>query len=193
MKLIISTFAVLFFMMSNKVVKENDHIAPESSRIASVAFENPRTFEFGESAYLDIDQDGRNDFQFTTILTHSDAGIHHKYLINALYDNQVLTVDQNVAITEKDERIEKNSPYVNVAWSTEPAEILEQVEDGNLTTWNGLFSGDREQYVGIKMMHHGQEHYGWVKISLDTNGHTANVEGYAINRVPGQTIQSGQI
>lgn len=161
-----------------------------SKVIAYESFATPAAFGFGHNYTLDADKDGKADFLFTTVFETENGDIHTKYMVNAIGDNEVLVIDNEAAIA--DEGIALDS-FGNISWKNSPASILEQVavKDGN--EWKGLWSGDRDQYIGIKLVKEGKSYTGWVKVFIDQATSEAQVQGYAINRVADNAINAGEI
>jgi hypothetical protein len=186
MKLILATLFLLSIAWSSGEVKRTEDME-SSDAIAHVAFDTPATFGFGNSFSLDVDRDGNDDFMFTTIFVPGEANMHSKYLVNAIGENEILSVDGSTAINEDGMSI---SELGNVNWSRGDSEIIEQLDNGS---WNGTWSGDRDQYIGIKLIKDGKSYNGWVKVTIDQENATAFVEGYAINRVPNGSIVAGQV
>jgi len=186
MKLLLATLFLLSIAWNSGEVKRTED---EKSRnvIAHVAFDTPAAFEFGKSFNLDVDRDGKNDFMFTTIMVPVESEVRTSYLVNAIGDNKVLSIDGSTAISEEGNDI---SEIGNVAWSNNASEIIAQLDNGN---WHGTWSGDRDQYIGIKLVKDGKTYNGWVKVSIDQENEKAFVDGYAINRVPEGAIAAGQI
>ncbi len=185
MKLLLATLFLLSIAWSSGEVKRTEDME-SSEAIAHVAFDTPATFGFGNSFSLDVDRDGKDDYMFTTIFDQGEAGISSKYMVNAIGDNEILAIDGSTAINENGMAV---TELGNVNWTAGASEIIEQQEDGN---WSGTWSGDREQYIGIKLVKEGKSYNGWVKVTIDQENETAYVEGYAINRVPNGSIAAGQ-
>lgn len=187
MKLLLTTVLLLSIALGSGKDKVEDST---NAVIAHETFESPKTFKFGEYVYLDIDKDGIDDFQFSTVIVNKEGVIHTKYMVNTLGQNQILTADNSASINEEGMSI---SEFGNESWSTKSGEIIEQVEDGTSNHWNGTWSGDRDQYLGIKLVKEGKEYTGWVNVSIDPEKEAAYVHGYAINRNSNSGIAAGQL
>ena len=187
MKLLLTTLLLLSIAVGSGEDKAEDST---NAVIAHETFESPRAFKFGEYVYLDIDKDGVDDFQFSTVIVNKEGVIHTKYLVNTLGKNQVLAADNVAAMNEEGMKI---AEFGNEAWTSQSGEIIEQVVEGNSSTWTGTWSGDRDQYLGIKLVKEGNEYTGWVNVSIDPAKETAYVHGYAINRNSNSGIAAGQL
>jgi hypothetical protein len=182
MKLILATLLLLSIAWGPGVTEE------EESRnvIAHVAYDTPAAFGFGKTFNLDVDRDGTNDFMFATVMVPQGSDIHTRYLVNALDGNKVLSVDGSAAINERGMDVAEHG---NVEWSDNASEIIAQLDNGN---WYGTWSGDRDQYIGIRLVKDGKSYNGWVKVSIDQDNAIAYIEGYAVNRMPNGSIEAGQ-
>ena len=185
MKLLLATALPLSIAWGSGEEKKKE-IEKSRNVIAHVAYDTPAAFGFGNSFSLDVDMDGKDDFMFSTVIVNEETGIHTKYVVNALNDNEVLSVDGSTAINENGMDV---AELGNVSWSNEASEIIEQLENGS---WSGTWSGDRDQYIGIKLVKNGKSYNGWVKVSIDQANAKAYVEGYALHRSPNGTIAAGQ-
>ncbi|MEJ2004619.1 MAG: hypothetical protein P8X57_06580 [Cyclobacteriaceae bacterium] len=186
MKLLLATLFLLSIAWTSGDVKRTED-AESRSVIAHVAYDSPVAFEFGKSFNLDIDRDGNNDFMFTTVIIPDGSDIQTKYMVNAIGENEVLSIDGSTAINENGMDV---SELGNVKWTENASEIIAQHENG---TWTGTWSGDRDQYIGIKLVKDGKSYNGWVKVSIDQENAKAFVQGYAINRAPNGEIAAGQV
>lgn len=188
MKTLATIFAIAVFALGSGTTGKL--VRPASEKMIShVEYSTPAEFGFGHNFYLDIDKDGMSDFLFTTLYVNEEDGIHTKYIVNAIGENEILTVDNNAAVADNGNPLEA---FGNIEWNNHPAYILEQVDNGETREWTGLWSGDRDQYIGIKLMKNGHAYTGWVKVFIDQANEQAQVEGYAINRVPESMIQAGE-
>jgi hypothetical protein len=180
---------IVLFSLSLGTSNTEKPEASEKKVIAYESFNTPMEFGFGNNFYLDADKDGESDFLFTTVFAGEEGNIHTMYVVNAIGDNQVLTVDNNAAVANEGNPMES---FGNITWANAPAYILEQINDGKTNTWKGLWSGDRDQYVGIKLVKGDVSYTGWVKVFIDQNNDQAQVEGYAINKVSNSAINAGE-
>ena len=99
----------------------------------------------------------------------------------------------SAAITEKGENISMDMPRGNVRWSESHGEIIESVYNGESLSWNGTWSGDRAQYLGVQLVKDGKSYLGWVRVELNPETEKAFVKEYAINRTPNADITSGDM
>lgn len=190
MKLILSTlitFALIF--NSENTLKNNSNISDDSeSHIAYFEAGENAVFEVGSPFYLDVDKDGNDDFLFQTVTLHEEGKIVTRYMVKGLAQNQVLVADGSAAISEQGETISSNPEFDNLSWSTHHGEILGSSFDGSSVSYNGTWSGDRDQYVGFKLVKENNEYYGYAEVSIDPIAEKARVLDYAINRAAGEQV-----
>ena len=179
MKLLFSTL-ITFALIVN--TEKNTTVKKEDSTIARFVPATEASFGYAAPFYLDIDRDGTNDFVFQTVAVGIEGQVHTKYIVKALQDNEILNVAGSAAISETGETISSDLPRGNVHWSNTHGEIIESVFDGNTQQWNGTWSGDRNQYLGIKLVKNGNAYLGWVRVELNPETEKAFVKEYAINR-----------
>lgn len=187
MKTLATIIAVAAFTFGTTEKLSNE---AADKNISHVELSSPAEFGFGHNYYLDIDKDGVSDFLFATLYTGEEDGIHTKYIVNAIGENEVLSVDNNAALANVENPIEE---FGNIHWEHAPVNILEKVDNGKTNTWNGLWSGDRDQYIGIRLVKNGHAYTGWVKVFIDQINEQAQVEEYAINRIAEGAINAGEI
>ncbi len=188
MKTLATIFALVVLTIGSSTEKSN--VTTSEKVIAHETLATPAEFGFGNSFNLDIDKDGMNDFMFTTLYINEDDGIHTKYLANSLGDNQLLSAGNDAAMADAGNPLES---FGNIEWNTNPVNILEEVNNGSETSWRGLWSGDRDQYIGIRLVKDNTTYTGWVKVRIDQENEKAQVVEYAINRVPESMIQAGEV
>ncbi len=186
MKLIITTLILIALAISPAATERN-----EERVIAHFELESPAAFSIGQNYFLDIDNDGTDDFSFNTASSFSNDAIRTTFLVHALGNNEIMSWKDYAIIYESDDVISSYSD--DLTWRSGSGEIIEEVHDGNQPMWNGLWSGDRPQYLAVKLQKGGNDYYGWIKVSIDPDKEVAYVNEYAINRVPSASINAGQI
>ncbi len=188
MKTLLSIVVLVAISLGN--TDNNEPKGSVSKVINSETFAAPVAFGFGQNYHLDADKDGQADFLFTTVYENENGMIHTKYMVSAMGDNEILTVDNDAAIADAGTSLDG---FGNITWNNAPASILEQVDDSSKSEWKGLWSGDRDQYVGIKVVKEGKSYTGWVKVFIDQSSEQAQVQGYALNTVADHAISAGEI
>ncbi len=188
MKTLLSILLLVAISAGNGEVEKP--VASETKVINYESFATPVEFGFGNNYYLDADRDGQDDFLFTTVYENENGTIHTKYMVNAIGDNKILVVDNDAAVADEGHSLES---FGNVAWNSAPVSILEQVSNGESNGWKGLWSGDRDQYIGIQVEKNGKSHTGWVKVFIDQSTEKAQIEGFALNEVADNPINAGEI
>lgn len=186
MKLIVTTLILIALAINPAATKRNSEKV-----IAHFELETPATFSLGQNYFLDIDRDGNDDFSFNTASSFANDAMNTAFLVHALGDNEILSWNEYAMISETNDVISSESH--DMQWRSGAGEIIKQVNNGNRTQWNGLWSGDRAQYLAVKLHKEDNAYYGWVKVSIDPATETAIIDEYAINRVPSASIMAGQV
>ncbi len=187
MKTIISILALVAISVMNS---DPEPAGSKTKAIVSESFASPAVFEFGYNYYLDADMDGQADFLFTTVFEDEHGVIHSRYVVNGLGENKVLSVDDVAAIADEGSPLER---FGNISWQAAPVIILDQAAEPSGNRWAGLWSGDRDQYIGIMVVKDGRSYKGWVKVFIDQNAGRARLASYAVNRVAGGDIAAGEL
>jgi len=185
MKLLFSTIVTVALLFSTE---KNELIKKEESTIAHFTPATEASFSYASPYYLDIDNDGIKDFSFQTVSYGENGNVKSKYLVHPMNGNQVMHVEQSAAIAEAGEVISDELPRGNVHWSADYAEIIESTFTGEATSWFGTWSGERDQYLGIKLVKDGKTYLGWVRVQVNPQDEKAYVKEYAINRRAGEQL-----
>lgn len=189
MKLLLSTLITLALIVNSEKATDNNEAANVDSYVSYFETGTEANFEVGAPFYLDVDKDGSQDFLFHTVSVHEDGVIRTKYMVKGLGQNQVLAAAGHAAISETGEEIGSSPEFENLEWSDRHGEILEGNFDGVNYTYNGTWSGDRAQYIGFKLVKDNKTHFGYAQVEIDPAAESASVVGYAVNRVPGASVE----
>jgi hypothetical protein len=187
MKLLVTTL-IMVALAIGPATKNNN--AENASVIAHFTLDAPAEFALGQNYLLDMDNDGIADFSFNTASMYENDAVHTKFLVHALNDNQLLSWNEYAMINEANESISSESH--DMEWRNGAGEIIEQVTDAESTTWDGLWSGDRAQYLAVKLHKNGNEYHGWIQVAINPETEKAQVVEYGIQRVPSASIDAGQ-
>ena len=188
MKLLLTTLITFALIVNTERATKNETI---ESTVAHFVPATEASFGYASPYYLDIDQDGRDDFSFQTVSFGENGNVYSRYLIKPMNGNQIMHVEESAAIAEAGEMIAEEVPYGNVQWSDNHAEIIESTYDGSSMNWFGTWSGGRDQYLGIKLVKDGKNYLGWVRIEVSPETEKAYVKEYAINRMAGEALLTG--
>lgn len=135
----------------------------------------------GTGYHIDFNNDGVNEFQVhqgllenchkIRVLAHGDLTIDHLVATVMVDDTFTARFPENATIDSSD-------PWGN----TDSYVLLD-----NVSEWNGYAEG----YIGVKVSLDGQEHYGWVRISIASDGSSVTIKDFAYEATPGVPIDAG--
>lgn len=186
MKRIVAIFLLIMISLTIPVKRP---AAGTGRVITGRTYSRPLTAAFGWPVVLDADGNGTGDFLLTTVYETEDGRILRKFIIQPVGENEVLAVEDAAALANRNELLRS---FGNIAWSNEPALLLERTEGFNNYAFNGLWSGDRDQYLGVRIRKEGETFTGWIKLRMDVAVRRMLVDGYAINMVPGGVVRAGE-
>ena len=139
-----------------------------------------------DSIYLDINNDGQNDF-ILFHRTYSDPN-NYNYLF-AIYSNDntavALTKDSASAIFYE-ESIDES-----LDWSISNETYIHQLKLGYDYDSIGNWTNVREAFLGLKLIINNQNHYAWLRINYSEELVMWAVD-YAYNETPQEPIFAGQ-
>lgn len=151
---------------------------------------------------LDVDNNGKNDFYFTSVLIYH-GGQSHLYLLAS-----PVSANGGKLLLDDTEELVMNgmwakplnagtgiSPVVsgNTVWSNYMVKgvVLDVIQD-NSNLFNGPWVGKQDYYMAIQVLISGKAHYGWVRISHTVNEERIIISGFAYNTVAEEGINAGQ-
>ena len=104
MKLIVTTLILIALAMSPAATERNAERV-----IAHFELESPAAFSIGQNYFLDIDNDGRDDFSFNTSSSFNNDAMETTLLVHALGDNQILSWKDYAMISETNDVISSDN------------------------------------------------------------------------------------
>lgn len=187
MKLLIATLFLVALAMNPAT---NNRNAEDAKLIAHFTLDAPAEFAIGQNYFLDMDNDGIDDFSFNTASMYENDAVQTKFLVHALNDNKILGWNEYAMINESNEQIAEDNN--DSEWRSGAGEIIKQTTNGVQSSWDGLWSGDRAQYLAVSLQKGEQNYLGWIQVTINPETEKAQVLEYAINRVPSAPISAGQ-
>lgn len=152
---------------------------------------------------MDPDEDGRNDFYFTSVLIYH-GGESHLYLIAS-----PVSKNRGMLLLSNGEEMQKNMQsadplnfgtviseniQTNQAWYSYTAKgvLLDVLDKGGLVkAYNGPWVNKADKYLGIKMQVNGKAHFGWIRLTHNIYQQRILITGYAYNMLPAEPITAG--
>jgi hypothetical protein len=154
---------------------------------------------FGANVLLDLNNDGKADFQFQVILGAYDHSFYASMFVTPLTGGEAVggkrgLVGPYASALAQGANI---GPSDHFSTSVAKGQITIERSGGTASAgtykrdygpWNGV--GNR--YLGVKFLINGATHYGWIRLTVNT---TTRVSGtiteYAYETVAGKTLTAG--
>jgi hypothetical protein len=156
---------------------------------------------FGGTASIDLNNDGKPDFQFTAPAGGYDHSFYASLLVGPLRGGEVVGGHRQL-----------HSPYASAlaggAKIGPSAHFSSSAVRGNIIversigfasastfkqfvgSWN--FPNGTNHYVGVKFLIDGATHYGWIRLTINlANSMQSVITGYAYETVPDKPITAG--
>jgi len=125
---------------------------------------------YGQSQYIDVDNDGSKDFLFNVELVgdpilqrdrvqfYANSGIKRNLLNNDIDESPMLN---------KGDTIKKNHLGYNW-WEISSIVLAEKIIDNAGSSWQGLWKNADHRYLPIQFEKNGKLFHGWVELSFKT-------------------------
>ncbi|MGZ3871800.1 MAG: hypothetical protein ACXVJD_02715 [Mucilaginibacter sp.] len=153
---------------------------------------------------IDADNNGKNDFYFTSVLIFHDNQ-SHLYLLASpvsasgaklLLDNSGELVMNGMwgKPLDADTPI-GNSQQSNTIWSNFMIKgvTLEIVDNGQQGySLSGPWVGKADKYLGMQILINGELHFGWIHLTHTVNEARMRIAGFAYSEISGESIKAGQ-
>lgn len=199
-KIILLLITVIIFSQGCKKEIEEETEDYDSSKI--VFHKLNTVFDYRRHQSLDINEDGKTDYYFTTELFEINGSPYLYFYVNqkGAFGNHILLksgpdTDVDGLWAQPLNSGEKITAEVsaNLEWHSYRSGLLINISETDIEkTYEGLWVDKKQRYLGIKFMRNGQTHYGWVKLSHDKNQDEILIESYAYNSSPNKSIRAGQ-
>jgi hypothetical protein len=163
-----------------------------------------RELSYNKFITIDADNNGKNDFYFTSVLVGMDNQSHLFLMASPvsasgakllLDDSQELVIGMWSKPVNADTPISATEP-ANTGWSNYMIKgmLLDVIEhDAQENTFNGPWVAKADKYLPMQLMIGGKVHYGWIHFTHTVNEKRMIIAGFAYNNVAGQAIRAGQI
>jgi hypothetical protein len=154
----------------------------------------------GGLVYLDLNNDGVNDFQFYDVFSVQLRGASDAHSFSYLTvapvqkSNRVYAVKSNgglcAAALPKGVKVGPHSPFQ--PGDSNLGMAFQSNSGGASCPWRPVM----QAYLGVKFVVNGKTHYGWARIKRITSkyaGFPAVITGYAYETIPNKPIIAGKI
>jgi len=162
--------------------------------------------ELGYNKFItvDVDQNGKNDFYFTSVLIYD--GQSHLFLMASPVSSSgaklLLNSTEELVMNgmwAKD--LVANTPIDGsqapaTLWSNFMIKgvVLDQIDHGGgVNTLHGPWVGKTDRYLGMQIVINGVVHYGWIHFAHTAGEAKLRIVGIAYHEIAGQMIRAGQM
>ena len=152
---------------------------------------------------IDADQNGKNDFYFTSVLVGQDNQSHLFLMASAvsasgakilLDDSQELVIGMWARPVSDGTLIGAAGPPYS-SWSNYLIKgmLLDVIErDKETDVFNGPWVAKTDKYLPIQININGKLHFGWIHFTHRANEKRMMILGFAYHNVAGEIIRAGQ-
>jgi hypothetical protein len=165
--LIITTASILFIACSKK-----PPLNPPTTSYPVMTYKNlnDQVVKYGQTQYIDVDNDGSKDFKFDVLLVgdpilqrdriqfYANSGIKRNLLNNQVDESPMLNKGDGIGKT--------HSGYT--WWEISAIVLAEKIVDNNGSHWEGLWKNADHKYLPIQMEKNNKLYHGWVELSFNT-------------------------
>lgn len=188
--LVIATASILFIACSKK-----PPINPPGLSHPVMAYKNlaDKEVKYGQVQYIDVDNDGSNDFKFDVLLLgdpilqrdrvqfHANSGIKRNLLNNQVDESPILSKGDSVKIV--------HSGYT--WWEISSIVLVEKIIENTGTHWEGLWKNANHQYLPIQIEKNNKLYHGWIELSTNTIEEKLILHKAAISTEEDRPVQAG--
>jgi len=149
--------------------------------------------KYGKVQYVDIDNDGANDFRFDVLLLgdpllqrdrlqfYANSGIKRNLLNNNLDESPVLNKGDSISKT-----------HIGYNWWEISAIVLaEKIINDNGFFWQGLWKNADHKYLPIQIEKNNKLYHGWIELSFNTAEEKLILHKAAISTEEEKSILAG--
>ena len=188
--LIIATAGVLLISCSKK-----PPINPHGPSHPRMSYNNlaDKEVKYGQSQYVDVDNDGSIDFKFAVLLVgdpilqrdrvqfYANSGIKRNLLNNL--------VDESPILSKGDSVMKFHNGYT--WWEISSIVLVEKIIENTGSHWEGLWKNANHQYLPIQIEKNDKFYHGWVELSFNTAGEKLILHKAAISMEEDGTVRAG--
>jgi hypothetical protein len=190
-KILIIMTASIFFIACSKKPPLNPPAT--SNPLMTYKNLNDQVVKYGQTQYIDVDNDGSKDFKFDVLLVgdpilqrdriqfYANSGIKRNLLNNS--------VDESPMINKGDSISKVHNGYT--WWEISAIVLAEKIVDNNGSHWEGLWKDADHKYLPIQMEKSNKLYHGWIELSFNTAEEKLILHKAAISIEEEKSVQAG--
>ena len=188
--LIIAIASVLFLACSKK-----PPINPSGPSHPQMAYTNlaDKEVKYGQVQFVDIDNDGSNDFKFGVLLV-GDPILQRdrvQFYVNSGIKRNLLNnqVDESPILSKGDSVKKFHTGYT--WWEISSIVLAEKIIENTGSHWEGLWKMADHKYLPIQIEKNNKLYHGWIELSFSTTGEKLILHKAAISTEEDKAVQAG--
>jgi hypothetical protein len=149
--------------------------------------------KYGQFRYVDIDNDGSNDFRFNVLLV-GDPVLQRdrvQFYVNSGIKRNLLNnqVDESPMLNKGDSIGRLHNGYT--WWEISAIVLTEKIIDNNGSHWEGLWKNADHKYLPIQIEKNNRLYHGWIELSVNTTEEKLILHKAAISSEEEKSVQAG--
>lgn len=149
--------------------------------------------KYGQSQYVDIDNDGTIDFKFSVLLV-GDPVLQRdrvQFYANSGIKRNLLNsqVDESPMLNKGDSIGKVHSGYS--WWEISSIVLAEKIVEYSGNHWEGLWKNADHNYLPIQIEKNNKLYHGWVELSFNTADEKLILHKAAISTEEERSVQAG--
>ena len=188
--LIIVTASVLMLACSKK-----PPINPPDASHPLMAYQNlaGKEVKYGQVQYVDIDNDGSNDFKFGVLLV-GDPILQRdrvQFYVNSGIKRNLLNnqVDESPILSKGDSVKKFHTGYT--WWEISTIVLVEKIIENTGSHWEGLWKMAEHEYLPIQIEKNNKLYHGWIELSFSNTAEKLILHKAAISTEEDKAVQAG--
>ena len=188
--LIIATTSVLLLACSKK-----PPFNPPGPSHPQMTYKNlaDKEVKYGQLQYVDIDNDGSNDFKFSVLLV-GDPILQRdrvQFYVNSGIKRNLLNnqVDESPLLSKGDSVKKIHTGYT--WWEISSIVLVEKIIENTGSHWEGLWKNANHQYLPVQIEKNNKLYHGWIELSFSTAGEKLILHKSAISTEEDKAVQAG--
>lgn len=141
---------------------------------------------------LDINKDDVTDFQFFAAFAEGTGNGRLDFAVTSEGENLILSDFRTPKVFNKYDNITiTNNPPHN--WTMHNPILITRIytDDPATAYWEGIWKGQVDKYLGVKVKVRNNYYTGWIRITYSTNTSKITINDCAISKNSGFGIQAG--
>lgn len=189
---IIATISILAVACKKENTKPTIPSVP-SHPLMSYKNLGDKEVKYGQSQYVDIDNDGSIDFKFSVLLVgdpvlqrdrvqfYANSGIKRNLLNNQVDESPILNKGDSVG------KVHNGYTW----WEISSIVLAEKIVEYSGSHWEGLWKNADHNYLPVQIEKNSKLYHGWVELSFNTAEEKLILHKAAISTEEERSVMAG--